>query len=55
MNKVYRGQKQLLAYQFSYSVLKSLDADLQKGVQDRVKEFTHWVYQKENIVSHAAG
>lgn len=27
MNKVYRGQKQLLAYQFSYSVLKSLDAE----------------------------
>ena len=24
-------------------------------VQDRVREFTHWVYENGNIVSHAAG
>ena len=31
MNKVYRGQKHLLANQFRYSVLKSLDAEKLTG------------------------
>ena len=31
MNKVYRGQKHLLAHQFRYSVLKSLDAEKLTG------------------------
>ena len=31
MNKVYRGQKHLLAHQFRYSFLKSLDAEKLTG------------------------
>ena len=45
MNKVYRGQKQLLAYQFSYSVLKSLDAENSLGLINLQIRFHNFIVQ----------